>query len=73
MMQQTDQQNAQTADCQEHADPKHNVAECVVCPVVNTVPPQNIVLFLKHSYFKYNARRDLKRNDLFFNFVIIPF
>jgi hypothetical protein len=69
MMQQTDQQNAQTADCQEHADPKHNVAERAVSPVVNTAPPQNMVLFLEHSYFKYDASRALKRIELFFNKV----
>jgi hypothetical protein len=69
MMQQTDQQDTQTADCQEHADPKHNVAERAVSPAVNTAPPQNIVLFPEHSHFKYNASRALKRIDLFFNEV----
>jgi hypothetical protein len=69
MTQQIDQQDKQTADCQEHADPKHNAAECAVSPVENTAPPQNVVLFLEHSYFKYNASRDLKRNAIFFNKV----
>ena len=46
-----------------------DVAECVVSPVVNTAPPQNIVLFLEHSHYKYNASRALKRNDRFFNKV----
>ncbi len=69
MAQQTDQQDAQTADCQEHADPEHKVAERAVSLVVNAAPPQNSVLFHEHSHFKYNASRALKRNDLFFNTV----
>jgi hypothetical protein len=40
-----------------------------VSPVVNTAPPQNIVLFLEHSHFKYHASRDLKKKDIFFNKV----
>jgi hypothetical protein len=39
MTQQINNQNKQSADCQEHAGPEHNVADNAVSLVINTAPP----------------------------------
>jgi hypothetical protein len=67
MAQQIDKQDTQPADCQEQADPEHDVSEYVEGPVINTAPSSINRLFHVTRYFNNDASRVLKRNDLFFN------
>ena len=39
MTQQINYKDKQPADCQEHADPDHDVADRALSPVINTAPP----------------------------------
>lgn len=39
VMQQVDQQDTQSTDCEGHADQKHNASERVLSPAFNAAPP----------------------------------